>query len=161
MNTIFLFCIIQNIHRYFDFLFKKGYVIRRTDYDFTHFGNWRVVLESVDCLIEIYQDRDEIFLAFAPKNGSQENLIGIEPMVYFISHGDTFIGWYDGNLAWDKRQQFKRLARLLEEYVDLITPYFGNEFKKYAGDLILAQKNYNKLFLEKYSSRQIQGNGAR
>ena len=158
MNKIFLLFFNRNIRRHFGFLFQKGYEIRKTGHDFKDFGDWRAVLESLDCLIVIYQDRDEIFLAFAPRNGGQQNLIGIEPMIYFISHGNTFVGWYDGNLAWDKRQQFERLARLLEEHLDQITPYFGIDYRKYANDLTLAQKNYNNLLLEKYSSRQIQGN---
>jgi hypothetical protein len=146
----------KDIKRYFGFLFDKGYKIRDAVYDSQHFGNWIVALESPNCVIEITNDRNEILLAFAPVKSGRNNQIGLRPMIYFLSHEQNFIGPYEGNLFWGRKKQFERLASLLKEYIDQITPYFGNDFEKYKSDLMSAGKKYVDLSIERYA-RKMRG----
>ena len=143
----------KDIRRYFGFLFDRGYKIRDSEYSSQHFGNWRVTLESTKCVIEIYSDRFELFVAFGPSDINRKNRIGLKSMIYFLSHGQNFIDSYDGNFFWGKKKQFERLASLLNEYIDQITPYFGDDFWKYAGDLMLAQVQCTNLGMERYARK--------
>jgi hypothetical protein len=150
MNKIFSNFIVRDIKYYFGFLFDKGYRIRETIYNWLG-GYWNVVLESTNCLVHIHSDHGEIFLAFSPLNTELESLIGIRPMIYFLSQGQIFVDSYKGNFSQEKKGQFERLASLTKEHIDEITPYFGDDFEKYKKDLILAQKKYNDLLLKNYT----------
>jgi hypothetical protein len=57
-------------------------------------------------------------------------------------------------LGQNKTRQFERLAKLLEEFFDMITPCFGGSYVDFSGELILAQKNYNKILLEKHLAQK-------
>lgn len=143
----------KDIRRYFGFLFDKGYKIRDSDYSPQHFGNWRVALESPECVIEIYCDRNELSVAFGPSDVNRKSRIGLKSMIYFLSQGKDFVDSYEGNLFWGKKKQFEGLANLLKEYIDQITPYFGDDFEKYASDLMFAQSDYNNLAVERYARK--------
>ena len=141
----------KEISRYFEFLFDKGYKIRDSEYSPQHFGNWRVTLDSPECVIEIYCDRNELSIAFGSSDVNRKGRIGLEPMIYFLSREQNFIGSYKGNFFWGKKKQFKRLASLLKEYINQITPYFGNDFQKHEIDLMFAQNKYNLSAVERYT----------
>jgi hypothetical protein len=153
MNKIFAAILSMDIKNYFGFLFDSGYRIREVIYDWLG-GYWKVALESANCLIYIFNDRGEIMLGFSSRNEEGRYSIGIETMVFFLSQGQNFIGHFEGDFSREKKKQFERLANLLKENIDEITPYFGNDFKKYKEDLILAQKKYEDLFLEKYKQKK-------
>jgi len=142
--------IAKDIKHYFGFLFDKGYKIRDIQYFRESFGNWRVVLESPICLIIISQDRNAIFVSFSSASAGMKKQIGIRAMIYFLSQKQNFIGDFNGNLFWGKKKQFERLAGLVKEYIDQITPFFGSDFKKYQAELLVAQKEYNNLLLRRY-----------
>jgi hypothetical protein len=66
-----------------------------------------------------------------------------------LSQGQNFISWWEGEGNGFQRtmKQLKRLARLLEEHIDQITPYFGSDFYSHKSGLIFAQNKYNDLAL--------------
>ena len=111
-----------------------------------------MLLESPNCIIEISNDRNELFVSFASFS-DRKSLIGLKPMIYFLSQGENFIGSYEGNLFWGKKKQFEILTNLLKEYIDQITPYFGNNFKNYRNDLMLAGKKYVDILIERYTQK--------
>ena len=140
----------KDINRYFKFLFDRGFKFSDSFYDAQYFGNWMVSLESSKCIIEISSDRNELFVAFASIK-ERKSTIGLKPMIYFLSQGQNVIGPYEGNLFWGKKKQYQRLASLLEEYIDQITLYFGNDFQKYKEEMISAGKKYVDLLLKNYT----------
>ena len=135
------------IAKYFGFLFEKGYKIFKDNYQKASFGDWQVILRSQDCEIEIYSERNEILMAFSKVGFGGRNQIGIEPMIYYLSQGENYIGPFEGNLRLEKGKQFERLAFLLRNYIDEITPFFNDKFEKNRYDLVSVQKEYNELVL--------------
>jgi hypothetical protein len=144
----------KEIRRYFGFLFDRGYKIKDFESHPQHFGNWRVALESTECVIEIYCDRNEISLAFGPLDIKEKTRIGLKSMICFLSQGKNVVKPYEGNLFWGKRKQFEILASLLKEYIDRITPFFGRDFQKHKFDLMFAQSKYSFLLLDKQSQNK-------
>ncbi len=98
----------------------------------------------------ISNDRDHILLSFASVTSSLDNRIGLEPIIYYISDGNIFVGDPDGRIIGNKRRQLERLAVLLMEYIDQITPFFGRGYNKMEETLLSAQKKYNDIYLKKY-----------
>jgi hypothetical protein len=115
-----LYCITKDVKKYFGFLFDEDYIITRTHYSYQHFGNWAVTFESQGCRIELVQYRLELLLALAPRKVDSREGFSLRAMIYFITKGEIFIGFFEGNHSWGKRKQFERLANLLEEYHDKI-----------------------------------------
>jgi len=153
MKLITQFFIARDIKNYFRFLFDKGYKIREILYHPQSFGNWGVILESLNNLIIISCDREEIFVSFAPLNTDKRDNIGLEAMIYFLSQGQVFIGNFDGDLFREKKKQFEKLSHLLEEYLEQITPYFGGNFLSYKTELLSTQQKYNDQLLKRYAAR--------
>jgi hypothetical protein len=157
-----LYFVIRDVKKYFGFLIAKGYTITRTHYSYQHFGNWAVTLESKECRIEIVQDRLELLLALAPCKADSRDGFSLGALIYFVTKGEVFIGFFEGNKSWGKRKQFERLAHLLEEYHDKITPYLDNSnpwessFPKYKNELKATQEKYNAFLLADYRERRRQ-----
>jgi hypothetical protein len=151
--------VIKDIKKYFGFLFDKGYTITQTYYSYQHFGNWVVTLESQKCKIHLEQDRLELSISFAPRKADTKVEFGLGTMIYFVTKGQKFIGFFEGNHSWGKKKQFERLANLLREYHDEIVPYFDNDnpwesdFGKYRDELISTQREYNDLLLKGYRQK--------
>jgi hypothetical protein len=143
----------RDIHRYFRFLFDKGYELREAHYHEDAFGNWEVTLEYQDKALEIYMDRLELMVAFRPKNLDRKIEIGIEPMIFYLSNERSFIPPYEGNLSWGRKKQFERLSRLTLEWIDRIEPYFGPGFSEYGRELLAVQRKYNDLCIKTYKKR--------
>jgi hypothetical protein len=155
MRSLILTLILRDIKRFFGFLLERGYRICDAQYFPKINGNWVVTLESPDCKIEISSDRDIIGVVFSPpRKGSEKTHVSLESMIYFLTEGREFAGDFEGNFAWGKRRQLERLASLLRVYIDQITHYFGDNFEKYKSDLILAQRKYNALTLERHISER-------
>ncbi len=146
--------ILRDIEHYFGFLFDKGYKIYHVKE--LPMGDWEVVLESLDNSIVIYSDHGEINLAFTPIDSDIKNQVGIRAMIYFLSGEQNFIGRYDKNIASNRQKIFEKLAGLVKEYKDQITPYFGKDFEKYRPELILARKKYNDIFIDRYIPKRKQ-----
>jgi hypothetical protein len=143
----------KDIKHYFGFLFEQGYEIADVAYDSQNFGNWRAVLESSACVIEVVNDRSEIFVSFASL-ADRKNSIGLKPMIYFLSQETNFIGPYEGNLFWGRKKQFESLGSLLREYIDRVAAYFGSEYEKYKKDMMLVGKKYMDLSFERYTQKK-------
>jgi hypothetical protein len=142
--------VLRDIKHYFGFLFDNGYQIRDKDIGFLAARNWEVILESPECLIKIFSDQYEVFLVFSPVNVDIDNRLGIKSLIYYLSKGQKFIGKFEGDYK-DRKKQLERLASLLKEYIDQITPYFENyEFQRYKSDLLKAQQEYYDIYIRKY-----------
>lgn len=149
--------LIKDVKHYFEFLYNKGYKIRYADHPSQFSGNWVVELESSDCIIYITSEQDYLHLAFSPvKNADRKKRFSIGTMIYFLSGGNNFMGPFEGNTFWGKKKQFTRLAGLLKEYIDQITPCFGEDFEKYKSDILCAEEKYNNLGAQMYA-RKLKG----
>jgi hypothetical protein len=148
MSFIAKYFIARDIQRYFGFLFERGYTLNEIFYDSKNFGNWWVVLQSSCCVIFVTQDRSEILLSFASHKSETNNQIALESMIYFLSGGKTFIGFFDGDLFREKKRQFERLAQLLKGNIDRIEPYFGSDYEKFKIELLVAQRKYNERLMK-------------
>ena len=134
--------ILKEVKRYFGFLFDASYRVRSAIYHPQAFGNWEIVLETNNSIIEICKDRTEILIYFVPLHGDRKYRIEFKSMIYFLSQGKQFVGPFEGNLFWGKKKQYEELAALLREYIDQITPYFGNDFDNYKNELLTAQRDH-------------------
>lgn len=137
--------ILKEVNRYFGFLYDMGYQLRRVDYYPEASGNWGVVFESKECILEICSDRDEILAYFVPLNGDRRYRVGIKAMIYYLTQGQKFIDFFRGNTFWGKKKQFEELANLLKEYVSQSAPYFGDNFHDYREELLSAQRKHFEL----------------
>jgi len=145
--------IVENIKRYFGFLFDKGYKVREVRYFPESFGNWYVLLESSKYIVRIDCDRSYISILFDPEKANSRHHIGLETLIYYLSKGKHFVGYFEGNPAWGKNKQLERLAGLLNEYHDQIAHLFESDFQRLREDLSPVQKKYGELLQESYSQK--------
>ena len=145
--------IVEDIKRYFGFLLDKGYQIRDVRYFQEAFGNWHVILESSKHFIRIDCDRSYISVLFDPEKTNSRNQIGLETLIYYLSKGKHFVGYFEGNPALGKNKQLERLAGLLSEYHDEIARLFETDYRRLKEDLALSQKKYGELLEESYSRK--------
>jgi len=146
-----LIAAMKQIRRYFGFLYQRGFRVASTTTTSWLFGSWWVMLESELCKVQIRSHRDEINVALHPAVSDEAKGIALESMIYYLSHGEMFIGYFleKGKLVSVKRQ-FKELAGLLNAYLDEAIPYFGPEYPKYRDALISAQNEHNDRLLREY-----------
>jgi len=145
--------IIEDIKYHFGFLFDKGYQIRDVRYYPESFGNWYVILECSKYSIRIDCDRSYISILFDPEKVNGRHQIGLESLIYYLSKGKHFVGYFEGNAAWGKNKQLKRLAGLLSEYHDQIARLFESDSQRLREELSPAQKKYGELLQESYSQK--------
>ena len=148
MNDKKVASILKEVKRYFGYLYDMDYEVKGVDYHPESSGNWEVVLETQDSILEICKDRGEIMVYFVPLNRDRRYRIGIKAVIYYLTQGQKFIDFYNGNLFWGKNKQFQELAKLLKDYIEQITPYFGNRFHAYREDLLSAQRDHFRLAAE-------------
>lgn len=144
--------LISDIQYYFKFLFEKGYQIQH--FNKLPMGDWQVTLALDNCAIVIYTDRGEVDLVFSPVNSDGNYRVGITGMIYFLSNGQNYVVKFKRNLFDTQNKQFERLATLLNEYIDRITPYFGEDFEKYKQELMIVQQKCLAIYMEKYISKK-------
>jgi hypothetical protein len=141
--------ILKEIHVYFGFLFDKGFEVRNSEE--LPMGDWRIVLASSDICIIIYSDEGEVNLMFSPvQETDARSHIGLGTMIYYLSHGEIYIGKYKRYLFNNRKKRFEILANLLRKYLDQIIPYFGNNFENYQHELVLAKQKYIDIFMDRY-----------
>lgn len=154
MKKIILSFILREVKKYFGFLLTRGYSIRNPEYYPDVNGNWAVDFISTDCCIEVSSDRDVINVSFLPTSEYKPEIrFSIEFMIYFLTNGKDIIGDFEGNYAWNEKKQFARMASLLKQNIEKIEPYFGSNFERYKFDLMIAQRKFNDLLLERYVRR--------
>ena len=145
--------IIQDIKRYFGFLFDKGCKFRDVRYFPESFGNWYVPLESAGYFLRIEKDRGYISILFDPEKVNGRYQIGLETLIYYLSKGMHFVGYFEGNTFWGKNKQMERLADLLSKYHDQVANLFETDPQRLREDLLLAEKKYSELLQESYSNK--------
>jgi hypothetical protein len=137
---------VRDVKRYFGFLIDKGYQIHDA-------RSWYVTLKSSKCFIRILSDRSEISVSFAPVNVETKHEINLGTLIYYISRGKNFVGYFEGNLAWGKNKQLERLSSLLSQYLDQIESLFEKDFEELNKELALSQKKYGEILEESYSKK--------
>jgi len=148
----------RDIEKYFGFLFDKGFRFRHTNFAGRGMLIWDVILESPHCLIRIYQEKSDVFLVFAPLNAIDANNeirpsdgVALEPMIYYVTEREKFVGLFDKDTYASRKKLLQKLADLLKEHLDQITPYFeGFEFRQYQSELLAVQHDYNDLLMKRY-----------
>ncbi len=145
--------VIKDVKKHFGFLFDRGYTISKTSYSYQTFGNWMITLVSQKYTIQLVQDRLELLLSLAPRNAEINDGFSLGAMIYFVTKGQKFVGFFDGNLSWGKKKQYERLANLHREYHDQIVPYLDNDHclesdsGNYMDELMSMQRKYNDLLM--------------
>jgi hypothetical protein len=145
--------ILEDIKQYFGFLLDKGYKIRDVQYFKEAFGNWYVILESSKCFVKIDCDRNYISVLFDPEKANSRHQIGLESLIYYLSKGNHFVGYFEGNPAWGKNKQLERLSSLLHEYHNQIVQLFEIDYERLKEDFSPSQKRYSELLEKSYSKK--------
>jgi hypothetical protein len=157
MSKLALNPIVKRVIRYFDFLIDRGFEVSNTSSFFESFGNWFVEFESPDCFLIIFSDRDEVLVSMYPIKTDRNIVTDLGFMVYFLSNGQVIISPEKGNLVGGAKKQLERSARLLEEYIDRIVPYFGQGYEKNKEELMAATKKFDAIQLERYGLQTLKG----
>ena len=143
--------ILEDVKHYFGFLFEKGYQVREIRYSGKAF--WHVILESSRSYMRIDCDQYFVSVMFDPEKINRTNQIGLGTLIYYLSKGQQFVGYFEGNPAWGKNKQMERLASLLRQYHDQIAPLFDRDVQRLREDLALSQKKYAELLQASYSRK--------
>jgi hypothetical protein len=149
--------VLENIKEYFGFLFEIGFVVTDAQYFPQYMGTWIVDLASKDCNLKFTNDRNEISLTIAPVPEHRiwvqipgSNWFNLQTIVYFISDGNEVLGLFPGDNR-DEIAQYKRLATILNKYIDRIVHIFGKDYKKYREQLLLASKKIDEFIARGYT----------
>ena len=151
--------VVRDINKWFKFLFDRGFKIKYTNFKQNRMMFWSVFLESTDCIIHVFQDRNEIFVSYAPLiyliegNGEYrlKDEFAIQIMIFYISHGKVFIGSFEKEVYRRRNAQLKTISKLIETYHDSITPCFSkNEFQMKKDEIEIASRDFNKIQFDKY-----------
>lgn len=119
--------IVEQIKKYFRYLFdESGFTVVSETY-FDSFGNWVVVLASDDCRLRFFQDRGEVSIAVSPlwsPPGWQAGPWFDLPIVTaYLTQGQYTWEYAPGSTE----QQLERLAGILRPYCDQICAMFRKE----------------------------------
>lgn len=142
-------CLKWSIYHYFGFLFRRGFKIQRIVSEFNVFvglGNWMVILESNNCRISIIKEQEKIFIDFGLAGTEEENVIGIQGMVFYLTKGDIFIDYSPSAY----RKQMKWFSKLLNEYIDKIILFYDSDFQLQWDELKLAGEKYKNMYIQKH-----------
>jgi hypothetical protein len=145
MSDVSLNLITRGVLKYFRFLLDKGFVITRSSDFLRSLGSWFIEFEASNCFLIVLSDRDEVVVRFYPVKSNRKIVIALQPMIFYLTGGKTFISNYEGNLAWSKRQQLERTSNLLKEYIDQIILYMGDKFLHIENNVMLAGDQYMKI----------------
>lgn len=145
--------ITRNVVRNFSFLFNKGFSISNASGFIESLGNWFVEFESSSCFIIILSDHDEVDVRIYPVKPDRKVVVGLKPMIFYLTSGRVFIANYEGNLVWETKKQLAGVSRLLEDYIDQIIPFMGREFQNIKNDYMVAGKRYVDIQVATYRQR--------
>jgi hypothetical protein len=109
----------KHLEESFKFLTEKDFHFSTFEYYGSGYGNWKIAFESKVCTLDIYSDRSSVNAVTTPANADIQRKFGLSTLVLYISHGERFIGHYEGPLS-NQSDQIERLAKVLEEYIDEI-----------------------------------------
>ena len=140
----------SDIEHYFGFLFSNGYKIRELHF-LTTGGDWQVILESEFHLIKLFTDRGSLGLEFLPEKTNLHYEIDLGTLIYYMSEGKVFFGYYEGNPRRDKKKQFQRISGTLKEYLARITSFLKTDLATHQAELELANRKYGELLQQQVS----------
>jgi hypothetical protein len=140
-----------DIQHYFNFLIEEGYEFSKLEYIKGGYGGgWQVIFKSSSCVIHIVEDQSRVSVLFAPLDEGNKTLIGLEAMIFYLSQEKIFIGEFDKSAYKSRGGQLEKLASLLKEYINQISPYFGSDFNKYKDALMMSKQKYSDIWFNKY-----------
>lgn len=145
---------LEQIRKYFGYLFDEyGFnVVAETHFE--SFGNWVVVLQSDDCRIRIIQDREEISVALGPlwsipgwQAGPWYDLAVITA---FLTQGNSTVEYRSTTTD----RQLEQLAEVLHSRYDQIRELFqGETFRQRQAELELLRDQFNEQIWESMMQR--------
>ncbi len=112
-----------------------------------------MTLSPLSCFITVLSDRDEVVVRLYPVKSNRRLCIALQPLIFYLSGGKTFIGSYEGNLAWGTKKQLKQISSLLEEYIDQILPYMGSKYLNYEIEIESAGNEYMRIQFATYRQK--------
>ena len=125
--------VLEDIKKYFKFLFDRGYVIYSAKMHSVAFDAWEVILKHQDYYVKFYEEKGGLDLSFgSPSKG----FIAIRALIYFLSNEKDFVGpslFFGG---------MKKEAKLLQKQIDRFESCYENEFPKSVEELRLADERY-------------------
>jgi hypothetical protein len=119
--------VVDQIRKYFDYLFDaNGFEVISETY-FQSFGNWVVVLQSDDCRIRFLQDRGEVSIAvgpvWSPPSWNAGPWFDLSIVIAFLTPKKEILERRLGNTD----QQIEYLADTFRTYCDQICELFRED----------------------------------
>lgn len=119
--------VMDQIRKYFDYLFDaNGFEVISESY-FQSFGNWVVVLQSDDCRIRFLQDREEVSIAvgpvWSPPGWNAGPWFDLSIVIAFLTREKEILERRLGNTD----QQIEYLADTFRSYLDQICELFRED----------------------------------
>lgn len=115
---------LQQINRYFSYLFDDyGFTVSEVQ-DYASFGNWMVLLTSDKCRIRFIEDRGQVTISLGPvSNAPNLNIdawFDLQVVTAYLNQNKFRWDYAIG----DTELQFVRLATTLHPYLDRIIELF-------------------------------------
>ncbi len=130
--------VLEDIRKYFEFLFERGYVIYSKQIFSVEFDAWEVVLKNQDFFIKFEEEKGGLDLSFgSPSKG----FMRIRALIYYLSKERKFIGLGSGCISF-LRNHMETEAKLLQQYIDKFEASFGGEFPSTIEEAKLAEDRY-------------------
>ena len=102
--------VVEDIRKYFQFLFERGYVIYSKQVFSVEFDAWEVVLKNQDFFIRFEEERLGLDVSFgSPSKG----FMRVRALIYYLSKERKFIGLGKGCLSFF-RNHMEIEAKLLQ-----------------------------------------------
>jgi hypothetical protein len=133
----------ESIRKHFKFLFDSGFVLFKEEF----YSYWEFIFRSDDMSVQIQYDRGEILLSIGRSDSKAEDRHGLATLVYFVTKGAEFIGWYVGQLS-NEDGQLQRLSEILNTHFDEIREIMGINYLSYEEPLQIARQKVLDLYLE-------------
>ncbi len=145
--------VVKEIQEKFYFLFRRGFYMKEYKHHPNYKNHWFVELASEDCIIRFENDMSEIFLFIAPvtlqrdwEQGSNPDLFDLRSLVFYLTEGREFIKDYFERTA-ETTKQLSILSQILDQYLDLIIPLFGKNYRNIYNKLADARRKAGDLYL--------------
>lgn len=146
--------VMEQIKKYFGYLFDDyGFdVISETCFE--SFGNWVVVLRSNDCRLRIVQDRGEVSIAagplWSPLGWQAGPWFDLRVITAFLTQGKVMPEYIPGKTD----QQLERLSNLLRSYCDQICELFQERvFQQKRAELELYRDQLDEQFWDQLTRK--------
>src|SRR5688572_3478456 len=115
---------IQKVHKYFRFLFERGFKMQQADYFPEGNGAWTIILESKECKIRVNQDRGDIYFEVAPIWADNKKYQGLSSIIAQFENNYQNIYY---------RQKRRNIDSQLEFYAQLLNSYYNQVITRMIG----------------------------